>query len=82
MKIIVVLTLLVIIFSLGSALYHLATDRERTGKTARALTFRIGLSVTLFLLLLAAFSTGLIQPHSLSGGLKGNTEKNPTALPH
>jgi hypothetical protein len=75
LKIIIVLILLVIIASLGSALYHLATDKEKTAKTARALTWRIGLSMGLFLLLIAAFASGLIQPHSFSGGMKTAAEK-------
>lgn len=33
-------------------------------KMARALTVRVSLSVGLFMLLLAAWSVGLIQPHA------------------
>lgn len=75
MKIIIVLILLVIVASLGSALFHLIKDRERTAKTARALTWRIGLSIGLFLLLLAGFSSGLIQPHAFSAGLQQGATK-------
>ena len=34
-----------------------------TDRMARALTWRIGLSVVLFLLLLAGFASGVLQPH-------------------
>lgn len=65
MKAFIVLALLLIILSLGSALYHLLMDKEKTEKTAKALTVRITLSIALFLILLAAFGSGLIKPHSL-----------------
>lgn len=67
MKILIVLALILIILSLGSALYHLVMDREKTQKTAKALTLRIALSIGLFLLLLMAFASGWIKPHGLKG---------------
>jgi len=70
LKIVIILILLVIVLSLGSALYYLVTDREKSAKTVRALTWRIGLSIGLFFLLLLAFGSGLIQPHSFSAGLR------------
>ena len=50
-----------IVFSLGSALFHLMTDKGDS-KMVRALTLRVGLSVALFLLLMGAWAAGLIQP--------------------
>ena len=61
MKIIVVAIILLILASLGSALYFLIADRGQTRRTARALALRVGLSVTLFLLLMAGHYFGLIQ---------------------
>ncbi len=61
-KIIVVLALFVIIASLFSALYFLAKDKNGGTRTVRALTLRIGLSITLFLLLLLGYYFGLIGP--------------------
>lgn len=75
MKIVIILILLVIVLSLGSALYYLVTDREKSEKTVRALTWRIGLSISLFFLLLLAFGSGLIQPHSFGGGLRHEPSK-------
>jgi hypothetical protein len=80
-KIIVVLILLVIVGSLGSALYYLFKDRERSPRTVKALTWRIGLSIGLFLLLLLAYGTGLIQPHGLRPGLGALGERLPSTTP-
>lgn len=52
MKFVVVLFLLFIIFSLGSALFYMVRDKGQTTRSVRALTFRIGLSVLLFILLM------------------------------
>ena len=60
MKIIVILFLLLILASLGSALFFLVTDRGQSKRTATALALRVGLSVTLFLLLMAGYYFGLI----------------------
>lgn len=64
-KLLVVVVLLGIVFSLGSALFHLVHDRTGSKKMVRALTIRVGLSVALFLLLFLAWSMGLIQPHGV-----------------
>lgn len=59
-KIVVVLVLFVIIASLFSALYFLAKDKDGGARTVKALTLRIGLSITLFVLLLLGYYFGLI----------------------
>ena len=63
--IIVVLIFLGILASLGSALVHLVRGRGRSDRTAKALTFRIGLSFGLFALLFLLYWAGLIQPHGI-----------------
>jgi hypothetical protein len=60
MKILVILFLLVILGSLASALYYLMRDKGQSDRTVRALTWRIGLSITLFVLLMAGYYTGII----------------------
>ncbi len=60
MRIIVILFIVVILASLGSALYYMVKDRGTTERTAKALTIRIALSITLFLLLMLGFHFGLI----------------------
>ncbi|MGA0023892.1 MAG: twin transmembrane helix small protein [Burkholderiales bacterium] len=60
MRIVVILFIIVILASLGSALYYMVRDRGTTERTAKALTIRIVLSIALFLLLMIGFQTGLI----------------------
>jgi hypothetical protein len=67
-KTLVVFVLLLIVVSLGTALFHLLHDRSRSTKTVKALTFRIGLSIALFVLLLVAYHLGWITPHGLGQG--------------
>ena len=66
-RLLVVAVLIAIVASLGSALFHLGSGRGDGAKMARALTWRIGLSVSLFLLLLFAWSQDWIQPHGIGG---------------
>ncbi len=62
-----VIAMLVAIFgSLFSALVFLFRDKGRGTRTAKALTWRIGLSLLLFVLLMAGFLTGIIPPAGLS----------------
>ncbi|TAK77917.1 MAG: twin transmembrane helix small protein [Gammaproteobacteria bacterium] len=65
-KIIIVLFLIAIFFSLGSALYFLIHDKSGSTRIVKALTWRIGLSLLLFALLLVAFTLGWITPHSIT----------------
>ena len=60
MKIVVIIFLLLILASLGSALFFLVTDRGQSKRTSRALALRVGLSLTLFLLLMAGYYFGII----------------------
>lgn len=62
MRIVVIVFLVMIIASLGSALLFLLRDRGNGGtRVARALAIRVGLSITLFVLLMAGFASGLID---------------------
>ena len=65
MRIFVVITFLLIVASLASALFYLMRDKGGTNRTVNALTVRIGLSVALFLLLLFANWMGWIQATGL-----------------
>jgi|HigsolmetaAR202D_1030399.scaffolds.fasta_scaffold04376_4 Protein of unknown function (DUF2909). len=64
MRLLVIGVLLAIVFSLGSALFHLVRSRGDSQKMVRALTFRIGLSLALFILLMIAWLAGLLTPHA------------------
>jgi len=59
-KIIIVLMLLFIVASLFSALFYLGKDKGTSDRTAKAFTLRIGLSILLFIMLIAGYYTGLI----------------------
>jgi hypothetical protein len=61
MKWLVVIAFILIIASLGSAMVFLIRDRGRTRNVVRALGFRVGFSVALFLLLLFANWMGWIH---------------------
>ena len=57
--------LLLIVGSLGKALYHLSSSTPQdSGKMVKALTWRIGLSVGLFVLLMVAYYRGWIYPQA------------------
>ena len=60
MRIVVIVLLLAIIGSLGSALFFLFSDKPGSQRTVRALTLRVGLSLLLFALLIAGYALGLI----------------------
>ncbi len=59
-KIATVLILLIIIGSLFSALFFLFNDKGGSERTVKALTVRIGLSITLFIALIVAAHNGYI----------------------
>lgn len=63
-KLLIVLMLLAILASLGSALFYLVQDRGGSDRTVKALTVRITLSVVLFLLIMLAGALGIITPNS------------------
>lgn len=64
-RLLVIAVLLAIIGMLGSAFIQLARGTGDSGKMLRALTWRVGLSVGLFLVLLLAWKAGLIRPHGI-----------------
>ncbi len=63
-KILIILFILVILYSLGSALIFLVRDHGDGDRMVRRLTWRIGLSLLLFLLLYGAYQMGWIEPSS------------------
>ncbi len=68
----IVVAFLAILASLGAALYFMMQDgREGKAKTnhmARALAFRVGFSILLFVCVLLAWKLGYIQPTGIPGG--------------
>ena len=62
MKILVAIAFLLIIGSLGSALFFLMKDKGKSNRTVHALALRVGLSITLFIMLLISYQLGWISP--------------------
>jgi len=62
MKIFIAIAFILIIASLGSALFFLMRDKGRSNRTVQALAMRVGLSITLFLIVLASYKLGWITP--------------------
>ena len=66
MKTLVAIAFLLIFISLGSALVYMMKDKGRSNRTVKALAFRVGFSIALFLLILLANYFGLIKPTGIS----------------
>lgn len=64
-KIVILSLLFVVLISLGSALVAMARG-DKSDKMLKSLTWRIGLSVAIFILLLIGQAMGIITPHGLS----------------
>lgn len=62
----VVLALAAVVASLGVALFGLVRDRGRGTRMVKALTFRIALSIGLFVLLMLGIAAGIIVPHGVT----------------
>ena len=62
-KVVVLVLLGLIVTSLGKALFHMSSSPEDSAKMVQALTFRIGLSVALFIVLFIAWYAGALTPH-------------------
>ena len=65
-KIIIVVFMLAILYSLASSFYFLVHDKGEGDRTVRRLSWRIGLSLLLVLLLFAGFKLGLIEPRGVN----------------
>jgi hypothetical protein len=65
-KLLIVAALVAILYNLGAGLYYMMVDRGTTGRTVRALTWRIGLSVALILAVMLSVAMGWIHPHGLN----------------
>jgi hypothetical protein len=64
-KIIIISLLLIILISLGTALFSMVKNQPDSNRTVKALTVRITLSIALLILIMVGYSMGLIAPHNL-----------------
>jgi hypothetical protein len=62
MRIVIAIAFVLIIGSLGSALFFLMRDKGKSNRTVQALALRVGFSIALFLFILLAHRLGWIQP--------------------
>lgn len=65
-KIIVFIFMALIVYNLFRGLYFLVSGKENGRGTARSLSWRIGLSLALFILLMALKLTGIVEPHAMN----------------
>jgi len=63
MKIIVLAILAGIVFMLFSAMRYMMTDKGQGTRAVKALSFRIGMSVVLFIALVVLVKLGYIEPN-------------------
>jgi len=61
MRIVILVFVVLILLSLGSALVYLIRDKGSSTRTVKALTIRVGLSIALFLFLMAGYYFGFLQ---------------------
>lgn len=64
MKYVIFALMLLVLYSLGSASFYMLRTRDAK-KMAVALTWRIGLSLLIFVLLFVSFSLGWWHPHQI-----------------
>ena len=60
-KILIIAFLIAIVWNLGAGFYYMMTDKGRSNRSVRALSWRIGLSVLLIVLIIIGVSAGMMQ---------------------
>ncbi|MCE2869263.1 MAG: twin transmembrane helix small protein [Xanthomonadaceae bacterium] len=66
-KLLIIAFVLLILWNLGAGLYYMMVDKGKTDRTVKSLSWRIGLSVLLILLVIVGIFTGVIKPHGIYG---------------
>ena len=66
-KLLIIAFIILILWNLGAGLYYMMVDKGKTDRTVKSLSWRIGLSVLLILLVAAGIFTGVIKPHGIHG---------------
>lgn len=70
-KILVLVLLALVVVSLFRALGAMMRGESASGKTVRALAWRVGLSLAVFVLLLISMQMGWIEPHDVNPTRRG-----------
>lgn len=66
-NLLIIAFILLILWHLGAGLYYMMVDKGKTDRTVKSLSWRIGLSVVLIILLMLGIYTGVIKPHGIHG---------------
>ena len=64
-KVFIVIVFIMIALSLASGLFFLVKDDSESNRLVTSLTFRVALSIILFVSLFVGYKFGWIQPHGL-----------------
>jgi hypothetical protein len=67
-KLLIVAVFVAVLWNLGAALFYMMTDKGKSNRTVKSLTWRIGLSVGLILVVIIGIATGFIEPHGITVG--------------
>ncbi len=70
-KLIVIVLLIAAVVSLARALMSLVRNEGKSGKTMRALAWRVGFSAMVFVFILVSMMMGWIQPHDVNPNTRG-----------
>ena len=65
-KLIVIVLLIAAVVSLARALMSLVRNEGKSGRTMRALAWRVGVSAMVFVFILVSMMMGWIQPHDVN----------------
>ncbi len=65
MRLFALLFIVLILGSLASALYYLIKDKGQSDRAVKMLTVRVGLSLTLFIMLMAGYYFGFVPQTGL-----------------
>jgi len=65
-KTLIAVALIIVVVSLGQALYAMSSGPQNSARVVRSLTVRISVSVGLFIALMIAWKLGYISPHGLN----------------
>lgn len=61
MKLLIAIVFIAVVFSLGSALFHMTASHHDPAKVNQALMWRVGFSILLILLLLVSWKFELLE---------------------
>ena len=65
-KLLIYILLFLILVSLASSLLFLVRDGGKTLRVITSLTVRVVLSISLFVMLIIGYATGIIRPHGIT----------------